>query len=237
MEIKTNALTPILVLGLLVVLIANHFYNPLEALLSPYDRLANVPSGVPRIVLSLVCPFIASMNDMVKFIGLAGSDEFSSRYLAVGIIGFLYAVIVFVIERAHSSMHEDESSFTICVNMLCLENISMYIFSIFAYFMYGAISNLTIPVLLYFILLFFVYAADLFVVGTAFLYVCIGLVIIMLPALIVEKLLPNMSPVLADRIMTLIAIFMAQVIWRSCSDKVYKKVIHFTSLGHIDLDD
>lgn len=244
MSIKTNYITPILVIGFIIVVIANHFYDPFGTLFGPNDPWAGFLDGeitategkVLNSVLSFAFPVIPALSEVTTYLQFNREVLISHENLAALLIFLLYSILLFTIERFHSELHEDEDIFTICINMICVEKIVMYIFSIISAFIYVVITSLQISPVLLWILTGILILPALCALLIQFVYWCIAALIILLPSVLIIDHLPTMNIAILNVITLLLLIFFAQVVWRSISDTVLKKVCYCCSLGRIDLE-
>ena len=244
MSIRTNYITPILVIGFIIVVIANHFYDPFIDFVGPYDPWEDFIDGeataggatVINTVLSFAFPVIPALSEVIAYAKIGGDLLFSPERLAAELILLLYAVIVLTIERYHAKLHEDEGIFTICVNMICIEKIVMYLFSLISVFIYQVITSLNLSFALLMIFSLILVLPAFCAVLIFFIYWCIAALIILLPSVLIINHLPAMDIAIVNIITLLLLTFFAQVVWRSISDTVLKKVCYCCSLGRIDLE-
>lgn len=244
MEIRSNSITPVFVIGFLIVLVAGHFYNPFEAMVEQYSLMnelgSDMRSDFLKMIVPVIIPPLVSLSEIIAYMRLTGNGSYflpTPSYIAVCLICFIYAVLIYFIERAHSAMHEDENPFTICVNMLCMENILMYIFNIAAYFIYRTVTSFrNIPRLVSTVFLLTIGVIVLILMFVNLVYSFLGGFIILLPSVLISIYGPQMSILLDDIVTVIVMLFMSQVVWRSCSNVIFKKLLSFFSFGMINID-
>ena len=140
MKVKISEYTPYLLVGLLIVVIARHFYNPLQVVdmwsLMQESEDMSIPMPVMERIIGVLVPTMASMIEMYGYVaGIIEAANNSSFVIvfAVEFACFGYIVITYLLEKIHAYWHEEEGTFAMCVDMLCIENIVLYVFNLLCY--------------------------------------------------------------------------------------------------------
>lgn len=241
MKIKTSSYTPVLLVGLLIVLIASNIFDPLQ---SDYfwQRMAedsDMPVIVTKVILTLFMPIMMSSVDFYSY--LAGSLEFSGENFSVlfctALIVMGYLGISYYLEKFHLYWHSEEGTFTTCIDLLCIENIVMYIFNLVFYFITQAIMKLKISQEGWLIAIFIIALPALWAILFYLMYIFAGMMISMIvPACSIFFLEQYVSSGIATLIFIILLLLFSQVVWRFCLGKVYNRLLRIFSFGHFSLE-
>ncbi len=126
MKVKISEYTPYLLVGLLIVVIARHFYNPLQ-LVDMWEVVQegeemSMPIPVMEGIINVFCPALMSAMEfegyLASIIEAAGNSSFVGALVAE-LVCLGYIVITYLLEKIHAYWHE-EGVFAMCVDMLCI---------------------------------------------------------------------------------------------------------------------
>ena len=152
MKVKISEYTPYLLVGLLIVVIARHFYNPLQ-LVDMWEVVQegeemSMPIPVMEGIINVFCPALMSAMEfegyLASIIEAAGNSSFVGALVAE-LVCLGYIVITYLLEKIHAYWHEEEGVFAMCVDMLCIENIVFYIFNLLLYVISIIFKSLNLP--------------------------------------------------------------------------------------------
>lgn len=245
MEIKASEYTPYLVIGLIVVTIIRFFYDPLnvtdawEVMKTTEDM--SLPIPVMKGILIIFMPIMMSIVDLMGYLfdlAKAMNDEKMVILFVAEITCFGYMILTYCLEKFHAYWHEEEGTFAMCVDMLCIENIVMYIFSLFFYAVSRILQTVGIPDEVYAVLGFLLALPLLWGIIFQLLYFMVGVIIeVGIPVLIMGLLANVLGETVASWIMLVLFVFFSQVIWRLCSEVIYDKLLTVFSFHRMSLLD
>ena len=191
MKVKISEYTPYLLVGLLIVVIARHFYNPLQ---------------------------VVDMWSLMQ-----ESEDMSIPYL---------------LEKIHAYWHEEEGTFAMCVDMLCIENIVLYVFNLLCYVISIIFQSLSLSDMFYGVIIFIFALPTMWGFLLQVIYSAINMSISMvIPASIAYLLMYVVGETLAYVIMIILILLFSQVVWRLCSGFIYDKLLRGFSHNHLSLSD
>lgn len=245
MRIKVSELTIVLVIGLIVVTIAKAFYSPLhlidimENMEYPTYNGMKIPSFVFNGIIFLFMPVMATMIEFMPYIGefMKAINDQPSRLLAAAVLLISYFAVVYFLEKLHSGIHEEEEKFSLCVDMICIENISMYLYSIIVYHITQLIMRIEESSIILGILFIPVLLVACVVMLIYLIYILAGLMICSGPSVICIFLLQYKinDDLLMFIVLALMVVF-SQIVWRLVSDKIFNAILEKASFGHLSLD-
>lgn len=130
MKLKVSEYTPFLFIGLLIVIIARHFYNPLN-MTDGWDMMnqngnISIPEPVAQAILAIFLPVMMSMMALMTYMFEVMKAMNESKLIILFMAEFTcfgYLIITYCLEKFHAHWHEEEGIFAMCVDMLCIENI------------------------------------------------------------------------------------------------------------------
>lgn len=245
MRIKTSEMTVVLVIGLIVVTIAKAVYSPLhlvdimEKMEYPTYYGVTLPSFIYDGIIFLFMPIMATMIEFLPYMGefISALNDQPSRAFAAAVLLISYFVILYFLEKFHSSIHEEEGMFSFCIDMICIENISMYLYSIIIYHITQLIMKLEtdsiILMLLFFSMLFLACVAMMIYM----IYMLAGVIICCgIPAICLSLLEYKVNESLLEVIFLVLLFVFSQVVWRLVSDKLLNAILKKVSFGHLSLE-
>lgn len=247
MSYKTDSSTPILLIGFAVVLVLSHFFNPLDRVFEQFDVWNNTGySGVQVFLLQrfiqIFMPLLSSFAEILSYMGAclvsilsadAGNGSNASAFLATFLIFIGYVVVVHMLETIHSEWHDNEGLFTICINMLCLENIVMYVFNVIAYFFYKLIMSWRLPEWVFYVGLFTIGLFGLWIMLFYLLYFLIGFIISLSLPFILACIGSGWNTTVLCIVLLIAMLFSSQVLWRLSSSHVYKVLFGICTLHKV----
>ena len=241
MKIKISPYTPKLVIGLIIVLIAGNIFDPIQSdsLYNQIMEKCNLSGITNRIVMFVFMPimisyleFLSYLMECLRFSGDNFSVLFCTELMVMGYLGISY-----YLEKFHIYWHSEEGAFTACIDLLCIENIVIYIFDLIFYFITQIIMKVNIS-----------REKWLIVIGIAFIPAVWATVFYMsylFAGIMISTFIPGCSILLLERlvdprveilIFLILWIFFSQVVWRFCSGKVYNSLLRIFSFGHFCLE-
>lgn len=155
MKAKVSKYTPFFVIGLVMVTIARCFYDPLQ-LGDAWMILKEeeIPIPVMKGICFLFVPTLLSAYDALAY-SLEIMKEMSNiesglnNIFSIELMYLGYFVITYCLEKFHAYWHEEEGAFSTCVDMLCVENIVMYMFDLMCYGTKCLIQGIELPKIIY----------------------------------------------------------------------------------------
>lgn len=124
--IKVNSKTPVLIFLFVIVSIAGLIYTPGVDF---YDEIMD-----DNIIMKLFVVVVAPLEgELISFFEclVSFSEDVSLPYIFAIMLKIpFYVVIVHMLEKYHTEMHSTEKIYTICIDLHCLEGISMYLLNI-----------------------------------------------------------------------------------------------------------
>ena len=245
MKVKISEYTPYLLVGLLIVVIARHFYNPLQ-LVDMWEVVQegeemSMPIPVMEGIINVFCPALMSAMEfegyLASIIEAAGNSSFVGALVAE-LVCLGYIVITYLLEKIHAYWHEEEGVFAMCVDMLCIENIVFYIFNLLLYVISIIFKSLYLPnVFLGILIVLFAlptFWGFLFQVAYALTNM---LIVVLIPLLVYVLLLKVVERIIASWIMVILMLVCSQVIWRLCSEFIYDKLLRVFTHNYLSLSD
>lgn len=245
MRIKTSELTIVLVIGLIVVTVAKAFYSPLhlidimENMEYPTYNGVKIPLFVFEGIMFLFMPIMATTIEFMPYIleFMNAINDQPSRLLAAEVLLISYFVIVYFLEKIHSGLHEEEEKFSLCVDMICIENISLYLYSIIIYHITQLIMQMEESSIILVLLIIPLLVVACVVMVIFFLYILVGILICSGPSLICFSLLQyKINEELLMFIMLALMVVFSQIVWRLVSDKIFNVILEKASFDHLSLD-
>ena len=245
MKVKISEYTPYLLVGLLIVVIARHFYNPLQVVdmwsLMQESEDMSIPMPVMERIIGVLVPTMASMIEMYGYVaGIIEAANNSSFVIvfAVEFACFGYIVITYLLEKIHAYWHEGEGTFAMCVDMLCIENIVLYVFNLLCYVISIIFQSLSLSDMFYGVIIFIFALPTMWGFLLQVIYSAINMSISMvIPAAIAYLLMYVVGETLAYVIMIILILLFSQVVWRLCSGFIYDKLLRGFSHNHLSLSD
>ncbi len=244
MKVKISEYTPFLLVGLIIVVIARHFYNPLQVVDIWSTMRESEDISIPRPVMEgIIDILIPTMTSMMESYGyVAGIMEASnSSFLIVFVAEFAcfgYIVITYLLEKIHAHWHEEEGAFAMCVDMLCIENIVLYIFNLACYVISIIFRSLKLPDMFYGILVFLLVLPIIWGFFIQAIYTMINIIISLVIPTVAFALLTNViGETLASLILIILMLLCSQVIWRLCSEFIYDKLLRVFTHNYLSLSD
>lgn len=245
MKVKISEYTPFLLVGLIIVVIARHFYNPLQ-LMDMWEFVQegedmSMPAPVVEGIINVFCPTLMSMMEFEGYfantIVAAETSGFAFAFVAeLACLGYL--VITYLLEKIHTYWHEEEGVFTMCVDMLCIENIVLYIFNLICYVISVIFQSLNLPDIFYGVLVFLfalpTFWGFLFQAAYAMSNVLIS---VAFPFLVFILLMKVIDQTIASLILIALMLVCSQVIWRLCSEFIYDKLLRVFTRNYLSLSD
>lgn len=190
-----------------------------------------------QIFLPVIASFAEILVYMMGFLlTMLGTEQQSSAFIASCLVFWGYVIIVHMLQVFHSEFHKNEGLFTVCINMICLENIVMYIFSVVSYFFYKIILAWSLPEWVFIVGLFTIGLLALWIMLFYLLYFFIGSLISLTLPLIVISFGTNLNANLLAFIFILSMLFSSQVLWRASSEGVYKALFGVCTRHKIYMD-
>ncbi len=248
-NVKTSKYTPVLLIGLVVVLIAGRFYSPwgdfdFWEFAVQNDRDMQILTKSPLLfafvqkLITFAFPVVDSMTEFMSwfYVFALEADKFGAgALLLAGEITILgYVVVLYFIERIHAKIHEEEGVFSLCIDMLCIEHIAMYLFELVANILSDKICTLNVEDDLLMIISYVVCIIPLLAIMFHLLFLFINMTItMMIPALALIFLSP-INDWLAT-IAFVAAIILFQIIWRMISDKIYDWMLFKFTRGKLSI--
>ncbi len=241
MEIKASELTGGLVIGLIIVTIAKIFYSPLHMtdLMEGLYNDMEMPSFILNGIIFFFMPIMATMAEVMSYVtelfmalGYKPSRAFASVFLGVS-----YFIVLYLLEKVHSDIHREEGVFSICVDMICIENISMYLYSVIMYHITQLIIKIPDDNAVMLILLIPMIIFALFCLIIYFTYFLVGVIICAGPSIACIFLLQyRISEVLLSILILVLMVVFSQIVWRMVSDKVLNVILKKVTFDHLSLD-
>ena len=245
MKVKISEYTPFLLVGLIIVVIARHFYNPMQ-LVDMWEFVQegedmSMPAPVVEGIINVFCPTLMSMMEFEGYLANAivatETSSFAVAFVAeLACLGYL--VITYLLEKIHAYWHEEEGVFAMCVDMLCIENIVLYIFNLICYVISVIFRSLNLPDILYGVLVFLIalptFWGFLFQAAYAMTNVLISVVF---PLLVFILLMKVIDQTIASLILIALMLVCSQVIWRLCSEFIYDKLLRVFTRNYLSLSD
>ena len=244
MDIKVSKHTPYLLIGLVIVLIAGHFYDPLQLPDMYGDALEKGTTGSVQLrfvgwLMKLLVPTLASLYDMMAYIERC--DNLTEDFWMATSVGYLivwgYILILHILEKYHISQHGQENMWVICIDMLCIENIIIYLFNILASSVVNGMLKPEMSALC--IVIGLVLSIPTIWAGIGYvLYIAANVIIvIMIPEWIIGVLSRWGVPDLITNIFYIIILAGVFVVWKLVSGFIYAKLVYIFSFKHIRIDD
>lgn len=243
MKLKVSEYTPFFLIGLVIVLIVRHFYNPLQMpdfweIYEKNDPVVSVTAA--QVILSICAPVMMSMIDFMSYMGefmiSIRSDKFVVLFVA-GLICVGYLLITFFLEKFHTHWHEEEGAFAMCIDMLCVENIVMYLFNLAFYGLSRVLAKSGIPDEIFMLLFLLIVLPTLWGILFYLSYILVGIVVSFgVPVLGVVLLTDIVGETAAAWLMLILIIVFSQVVWRLCSGKIYNALLKQFSFHHMSLE-
>lgn len=245
MKLKVSEYTPFLFIGLLIVIIARHFYNPLN-MTDGWDMMnqngnISIPEPVAQAILAIFLPVMMSMMALMTYMFEVMKAMNESKLIILFMAEFTcfgYLIITYCLEKFHAHWHEEEGIFAMCVDMLCIENIVLYIFTLLSYAISRLFQNAGIPDEVYGILAFLLALPMMWGFLFQMLYFmiefCVGVAV---PGIIATLLANVIGERAAVWIMLALLVLFSQVIWRLCSEVIYNKLLDTFSFHRLSLLD
>ena len=243
MKVKVSEYTPYLLIGLIVVIIIRHFYDPspIPDIWTSQTGEIPYPEPVMQAIITIFFPYFVSMAEIMVYPFKAMTVSINSQAVVLfttELICFGYLLITFCLERFHAYWHEEESVFALCIDMLCVENLVMYIFDLVSYIINEIFSFLDIPNEIYIILSVLVALPVMWGMLFQMVYSMVGMLLNLgVPILIAVLLSNKMDETIALYIGIIISIFFSQVIWRLCSEFIYDILLYAFTFRHLRLLD
>lgn len=243
-NMKVSEYTPFLLIGLVITFVARHFYDPLQItnlleIALHEEETMSLPFPVMRGIMTVIFPIGFSFFELLGYMFEVTEAINDGRIVFVfttALTCYGYMIITYRLEKFHAYWHEEEGVLAVCVDMLCIENIVMYIFNIASYAVGKLFQWANIPDVIYMGILLVLVLPLLWGLMLQTLYffiaalVCLG--IPMLITLPLENVLGE-TPMVC--IMIGLWILFSQVIWRLCSAFVYDKLLHIFSFRRLSL--
>lgn len=243
MEVKVSEYTPFLLIGLAIVVIIKHFYDPLQ--LTDMWKLMNenqdmsIPIPIMKGIITIFLPVAVSMIELMDYMFEIAKAMHASRFVVLFIAELTclgYLMITYCLEKFHAYWHEEESVFAMCVDMLCIENIVMYIFNLICYAASRLFQNAGITDEIYIALALLIALPTVWGLLFQVTYFMAGFLVGAGVPVLVTLLLANViGETIASWIMLILFILFSQVIWRLCSEFIYDKLLEAFSLHHLSL--
>lgn len=241
--IKASDKTPILLIGVLIVTIAGIFFSPWRDGWDFYinylhSQMYSIKDGQPStpdffelhilpFFMYLLMPVFMEIADFMGYasiiIDMMENNELNVQYIFICVIRLgLYIVVNHFLEKYHGKLHDEENILTVCIDMICIENIVIYLMNIICYIIslivkIVAISDIVLGVLI----LILAIPVGLMAV-CMILYYIIGLLISALPPILimdlVQRVLGNSFVVILEPILMIV---FSQIIWRFLSNHIY----------------
>lgn len=194
-----------------------------------------------RAYIGVLVPTMASMIEMYGYVaGIIEAANNSSFVIvfAVEFACFGYIVITYLLEKIHAYWHEEEGTFAMCVDMLCIENIVLYVFNLLCYVISIIFQSLSLSDMFYGVIIFIFALPTMWGFLLQVIYSAINMSISMvIPAAIAYLLMYVVGETLAYVIMIILILLFSQVVWRLCSGFIYDKLLRGFSHNHLSLSD
>lgn len=241
---KVSEYTPFLLIGLVITFVARHFYDPLQItnlweMALRQEETMSLPFPVVRGIMTVIFPVGFSFAELLGYMFEVTEAINDGRIVFVfttALTCYGYMIITYCLEKFHAYWHEEEGALAVCVDMLCIENIVMYIFNIVSYAIGKLFQNANIPDVIYGGILFVIALPLVWGLMLQALYCLIaGVVCLGIPVLITLPLENVLGETPMVCIMIGLWILFSQVIWRLCSAFVYDKLLHIFSLRRLSL--
>ena len=252
MKLRISKYTPYLLIVLIITIIIRFFFDPLQLPTETYtfwdiknNAVINMDISDIQImaigktmstILCFLCPIVSEILDWIKYCyGIADSRTtiiISSEIMMLG-----YVIFTYFIEKFHIYWHDEESHFSICLDMLCLENIASYILSLVFYFIRQALINSSISEYLLLFIAVLIGIPGLWASLCYFSYLCANFgITLMIPLSVGYFLETRLPPSIVLIITGILILFTTQIVWRLCSDKIFNKLIEVFSFHHLNLN-
>lgn len=255
MKLRSSEYTRFLFLGLLVIVVIRHFYNPLQlptetfVLLDmnnnkvvemDWEAIYTMHFGnTTRNLLQIICPVISAFFELYRYISGIMIDQGAALMIATEIMIIGYVIFTYYLERFHTFWHNKEGRFTICIDMLCLENIASYVLSLVFYFIRKILMKCNIPESVLTVVWLVLLLPCAWLSFCYFAYLTVEVTISLVVPLSIGYWLERMEKISSNAVLVITGILIlifSQLIWRLWSDKIYNKLINVFSFKHLSLN-
>ena len=252
MERKISKYTLFLLIALLITVVVRHFFDPLQLPTETYtlwDIKGNTVieadiepaytmlyGSAMMAIIQFLCPVVSEMFECLKYMyGIM--DERTAVMISAEIMMAGYVVFTYFLEKFHGTWHEEEGKFTVCVDMLCLENIASYGLSLIFYFIRKILLNCNVPEYVLIIIMALLIIPCVWITICYIAYLFANVIVTLLIPLTLGEYLSSKIPYNMTLIITgILILFSTQIVWRMCSDKIFNFLIEWFSFHHLSLD-
>ena len=225
--IRTSEYTKYLVIGFIAVFILRFFYNPLE--------VENVLIEEDDITLfNIFAPILVSLSEVISYVGLPDilfrqTKTPDNAYMCcMALIFIFYFFTIYIIEKIHNRIDGNDKLFTVCIDMLCIENICMYILK------RRKINKKRVIILFAVIIICLI--PLLFTLIIEFIYFFIGYIISISIPFAIDSILSNYCGEAVENIGFILSLLIfSQIVWRLCSDHIFNFLIRKISFGRLSI--
>lgn len=252
MKIRTSQYTRSLLLGLVITVVIRYFYNPLQLSTETYtfwdirsgeitemdlEEIYIMSVGTPvRFFFQLVCPVISTTFEICRYVSGVMMNQESALMLAAQIMVIGYVIFTLFLERFHSYWHAEEGRFTICIDILCLENIASYVLSLVFYFMRKALESCNVSENMLTVLWYLLMLPCAWLLTGYFIYLASEMVIsLAVPGIVSYFISDKMPDCIVMVILGFLVIVFSQIVWRLCSDIIFNKLLEVFSFKNLSL--
>lgn len=133
--IKVSNKTPVLIILFIMTSIAGMLYSPWITLYDDIDIEVEVEIilYVSKFIFTVISPVTKEYLDYIECMTYFDKGMSMQYIFAVLLKTLVYILVIHMIEKYHANKNISQPAYIVCINMHCLEGISMYLLNIIFY--------------------------------------------------------------------------------------------------------